>query len=140
MKQITHVDSTLWSLISRLEGVDLQTPYTPKDKWFRIDSIDEAAVIVITRNGGASIALQRTAFQQTLDYLNQHKHFGEGRSIAIESNKNPVDAGPLCQAARRQPDGTLGIRTITYILPILEACHAVGISRMIKPTTTWLIS
>jgi hypothetical protein len=140
MRHITQVDSTLWALISRLEGTELQTPYTPKNSWFRIDAIDEASVSITTLDGGSTITLRRAAFQQTLDYLTQHAHSGEARAIAIESSTTPEDAGPLCHAARRQPDGTLGTRVITYILPILEQCQAVAISRTVKPTTTWLIA
>jgi len=140
MRHITQVDSTLWALISRLEGTNLQTPYTPKNIWFRIDAIDEASVSITTRDGGSAIKLRRAAFQQTLDYLTEHEHFGEARAIAIESNTKPEQAGPLCQAARRHPDGTLGARVINYILPILEKCQAVAISRMVRPTTTWLVT
>lgn len=140
MRSITQVDSTLWALISRLKDVDLQTPHTAKNKWFRIDSINENAAIITPRGGAHPITLRRAAFQQTLDYLHQHRHVGESRAITIQSNKTPADAGPLCQAARRQPNGKMGDRTITYILPILERCNAVGINHLITPTSTWLIA
>ena len=140
MRYITQADSTLWALISRLEGAELQTPYSPKNSWFRVDTVDEASVSITTLGGGSPITLRRAAFQQTLDYLAQHEHFGKDQDIAIGSNTKPEEAGPLCQAARRQLDGVLGTRVVTYILPILEQCQAVAISRMEKPTTTWLIA
>ncbi|HGA2318628.1 TPA: hypothetical protein ACIRVE_003209 [Pseudomonas putida] len=140
MTCITRVDDTLWTLINRLVGNELLTPYTPKNSWFRVEAVDDTGVSIRTLDGGSVFRLRREAFQQTLDYLLDREHLGEDRAIVIASNTAPDTAGPLCKAARQQPDGSLGIRVITYILPILEACQVVGIQRLQKPTTTWLIN
>ncbi|MDR6711249.1 hypothetical protein J2W83_000839 [Pseudomonas hunanensis] len=58
--------------------------------------------------------------------------------MVIQSSHDKDLAGPLCQAARQQPNGKFGTCVITYILPILEQCQVVGISRMASSTTTWL--
>ncbi|MNJ20813.1 hypothetical protein D3C77_151530 [compost metagenome] len=140
MHPITQVDSTLWALINRLADQTLQTPYTPRNCEFRIDTIANDRLHITTGEGDTPIQISREAIQRTLDYLVQHEHIGQPSAIQIKSSHQPADAGPLCLAARTQPDGTVGVCVITYILPILERCHAVGISRMQKPTSTWLLS
>ncbi|MEE1865801.1 hypothetical protein [Pseudomonas auratipiscis] len=140
MTCITQVDSTLWALIGRLQGAEIQTPYTPSNKYFQVESVNANAVVIRTGEGGSAVALRREAFQQTLDYLVKHEHVGESNAIKIESNHNGELAGPLCKAARELPNGDLGTVVITYILPILEQCEAVAIGRLSRPTTTWLIT
>jgi len=139
MQHITQVDNTLWALISRLQGTELQTPSNASNTHFRIASVNNDQVEVVTGANNSSITLPRTAFQQTLDYLAANHHFGKAHAVEIRSNRKPEDAGPLCHAARRQPDGRPGTVVITYILPILEHCQAVAIQRDARPTSTWLV-
>ncbi|WP_369987089.1 hypothetical protein [Pseudomonas xanthosomatis] len=139
MQHITQVDNTLWALISRLQGTELQTPYNPSNTRFRVVAVNADDVRVVTGDNDSTVTLTRAAFQQTLDYLASHRHFGEAHAVEIGSNKAPDSAGPLCHAARRQPDGRPGTMVITYILPILEHCQAVGLQRDTKPTSTWLL-
>ncbi|MGK4309134.1 hypothetical protein ACSMFX_13140 [Pseudomonas mosselii] len=128
MPYITQVDSTLWALITRLQGQELQTPHTPSNARFQVDTV-----------GADNLTISRGAFQQTLDYLAANGHFGVSNAVPVASNKDPALAGPVCLAARLQPNGNPGRMVITYILPILEHCQAVGIQRAITPTTTWLL-
>lgn len=139
MQHITHVDNTLWALISRLHGQELQTPLNSSNTRFRITGVSSDSVTIQTGVRDTQLTLTRTAFQQTLDYLSEHRHFGQAHAVEIRSKQQSDDAGPLCQAARRKPDGKLGTVVITYILPILEQCHAVGIQRETTPTSTWLL-
>ncbi|CAM3975032.1 hypothetical protein CCOS865_02270 [Pseudomonas reidholzensis] len=139
MTVITQVDTTLWALISRLQGTELQTPYTPSNSRFGVASIDATSVTITTGAKDSAVVLTRAAFQQTLDYLTTHEHIGQAHAVVIQSSHDKEKAGPLCLAARKQPNGKSGTCVITYILPILEQCQVVGISRMAAPTTTWLL-
>jgi len=139
MQHITQVDSTLWALISRLQGKQLQTPSNKSNTFFRVVAVDTASVKIETGANDSLITLTRAAFQQTLDYLSENEHFGQLHAVEIRSNLNAENAGPLCQAARRNAQGKLSTVVITYILPILEQCHAVGIQRETTPTSTWLL-
>ncbi|MGY3016186.1 hypothetical protein ACVWZ5_001705 [Pseudomonas sp. TE6283] len=139
MQHITQVDNTLWALISRLQGTELRTPSNASNTRFRIAAVNNDHVRVVTGTNNSSITLTRAAFQQTLDYLASNRHFGEAHAVEIRSNLAPENAGPLCHAARRQPDGRPSTVVITYILPILEHCQAVAIQRDARPTSTWLV-
>jgi hypothetical protein len=132
MQHIIQVDNTLWALISRLQGKELQTP--SRSARFRITTVDANRVMIET----SQLALTRAAFQQTLDYLAGNNHFGQAQAVEISSNHTYEKAGPLCQAARYRAEGKPGRTNITYILPILEQCHAVGI-RSTTPNSTWLL-
>ena len=136
MQHIIQVDNTLWALISRLQGKELQTP--SRSARFRITTVDANRVVIETGSKDSQLALTRAAFQQTLDYLAKNSHFGEAQAVEIRSNHTYEDAGPLCQAARYRAEGKPGCTNITYILPILEQCHAVGI-RSTNPNSTWLL-
>ncbi|UST56603.1 hypothetical protein [Pseudomonas moraviensis] len=136
MQHIIQVDGTLWALISRLQGSELRTP--SQGAHFRILTVDGNQVVVETRTQQSHVVLTREAFQQTLDYLAKNSHFGEAQAVEIRSNHTYEDAGPLCQAARYRAEGKPGCTNITYILPILEQCHAVGI-RSTNPNSTWLL-
>lgn len=136
MQHITQVDNTLWALISRLQGKELQTP--SRSARFRITTVDANRVVIETGSKDSQLALTRTAFQQTLDYLTGNNHFGQAQAAEISSNHTYEKAGPLCQAARYREDGKPGRTNITYILPILEQCQAVGICST-TPNSTWLL-
>lgn len=136
MQHITQVDNTLWALISRLQGKELQTP--SRSARFRIANIDANRVVIETGSGDSQLALTRAAFQQTLDYLAGNNHFGPTHAVEIGSSHTYETAGPLCQAARNKTGGKPGRTNITYILPILEQCQAVGI-RSSTPNSTWLL-
>ena len=136
MQHITQVDNTLWALISRLQGKELQTP--SRSARFRITTVDANRVVIETGSQDSQLTLTRTAFQQTLDYLASNHHFGQAQAAEISSNHTYEKAGPLCQAARYRAEGKPGRTNITYILPILEQCHAVGI-RSTTPNSTWLL-
>ena len=136
MQHITQVDNTLWALISRLQGKELQTP--SRSARFRIATVDANRVVIETGSEDSQLALTRAAFQQTLDYLADNSHFGQAQAVEINSNHTYEKAGPLCQAARYRAEGKPGRTNITYILPILEQCQAVGI-RSRTPNTTWLL-
>ena len=136
MQHITQVDKTLWALISRLQGKDLQTP--SRSARFRIATVDANRVVIETGSQDSQLTLTRTAFQQTLDYLVGNHHFGQAQAVDISSNHTYEKAGPLCQAARYRVEGKPGRTNITYILPILEQCQAVGI-RSTTPNSTWLL-
>lgn len=136
MQHIIQVDNTLWALISRLQGRELQTP-SGKAR-FRITKVDAHRVMVETGSRDSQLALTRTAFQQTLNYLASNNHYGEAQAVEIGSNHTYKEAGPLCQAARNRAEGEPGPTNITYILPILEQCQAVGI-RSTTPNSTWLL-
>lgn len=139
MQHITQVDNTLWALISRLQGKELQTPSNASNTRFRVAAVSNDHVEVVTGTNNSSVTLTRAAFQQTLDYLASNRHFGEAHAVEIGSSRTSASAGPLCHAARRQPDGRTGTVVITYILPILEHCQAVAIQRDVRPTSTWLV-
>lgn len=136
MQHITQVDKTLWALISRLQGKELQTP--SRSARFRIATVDANRVVIETGSQDSQLTLTRTAFQQTLDYLAGNHHFGQAQAVDISSNHTYEKAGPLCQAARYRVEGKPGGTNITYILPILEQCQAVGI-RSTTPNSTWLL-
>lgn len=136
MQHITQVDKTLWALISRLQGKELQTP--SRSTRFRIATVDANRVVIETGSQDSQLTLTRTAFQQTLDYLASNHHFGQAQAVDISSNHTYEKAGPLCQAARYRVEGKPGRTNITYILPILEQCQAVGI-RSTTPNSTWLL-
>lgn len=136
MQQIIQVDHTLWALISRLQGKELQTP--SRSARFRVVGVDENRVLIETESGASQLALTRAAFQQTLDYLAANSHFGQAQAVEISSNHTYTDAGPLCKAARYRAEGQPGRTNITYVLPILEQCQAVGI-RSTTPNSTWLL-
>lgn len=139
MPYITQVDSTLWALITRLQGQELQTPHTPSNARFQVDTVGADNLTITTGAQASSLTISRGALQQTLDYLAANGHFGVSNAVPVASNKDPALAGPVCLAARLQPNGNPGRMVITYILPILEHCQAVGIQRAITPTTTWLL-
>lgn len=136
MQHITQVDKTLWALISRLQGKELQTP--SRSTRFRIATVDANRVVIETGSQDSQLTLTRTAFQQTLDYLASNHHFGQAQAVDISSNHTYEKAGPLCQAARYRVEGKPGRTNITYILPILEQCQAVGI-RSTTQNSTWLL-
>ena len=136
MQHITQVDKTLWALISRLQGKELQTP--SRSARFRIATVDANRVVIETGSQDSQLTLTRTAFQQTLDYLASNHHFGQAQAVDISSNHTYEKAGPLCQAARYRVEGKPGRTNITYILPILEQCQAVGI-RSTTQNSTWLL-
>ncbi|MCP8348253.1 hypothetical protein LOY33_10840 [Pseudomonas sp. B21-036] len=136
MQHIIQVDNTLWALISRLQGKELQTP--SRRARFRITTVDANRVVIETGSEDSQLALTRAAFQQTLDYLAGNNHFGQAHAVQIGSNHNYEEAGPLCRAARYRAEGQPGPTNITYILPILEQCQAVGI-RSTTPNSTWLL-
>lgn len=136
MQHIIQVDNTLWALISRLQSKELQTP--SRTARFRITTVDANRVVIETGSEDSQLVLTRAAFQQTLDYLAGNNNFGQAQAVEISSNHTYEKAGPLCQAARYRADGKPGRTNITYILPILEQCRAVGI-RSITPNSTWLL-
>lgn len=136
MQHIIQVDNTLWALISRLQGKELQTP--SGSARFRIMSVDADRVVIETGSEDSQLALTRAAFQQTLDYLAGNSHFGRTQAVEIGSNHTYERAGALCQAARYRAEGKPGRTNITYILPILEQCQVVGI-RSTTPNSTWLL-
>ena len=136
MQRITQVDNTLWALISRLQGAQLQTP--SQGARFRIVAVDANGVVIQTGSEDSLLTLTRAAFQQTLDYLASNNHFGQAQAVNIRSNHAYENAGPFCQAARYRAEGKPGRTNITYILPILEQCQAVGI-RSTTPNSTWLL-
>ncbi|MDH0745607.1 hypothetical protein N5D61_04520 [Pseudomonas sp. GD03842] len=136
MQHITQVDNTLWALISRLQGKELQTP--SRSARFLIANVDANRVVIETGSEDSQLELTRAAFQQTLDYLAGNNHFGEARAVEIRSSHTYEKAGPLCRAARYRAEGRPGRTNITYILPILEQCQAVGI-RSTTPNSTWLL-
>ncbi|VVQ35275.1 hypothetical protein [Pseudomonas fluorescens] len=136
MQHITKVDNTLWALISRLQGKELQTP--SRKARFRITTVDANRVVIETGSKDSQLVLTRAAFQQTLDYLAGNNHFGQTHAVEIGSNHTYEAAGPLCKAARYRAEGNPGPTNITYILPILEQCQAVGI-RSTTPNSTWLL-
>lgn len=136
MQHIIQVDNTLWALISRLQSKELQTP--SRTARFRITTVDANRVVIETGSEDSQLVLTRAAFQQTLDYLAGNNNFGQAQAVEISSNHTYEKAGPLCQAARYRAEGKPGRTNITYILPILEQCHAVGILST-TPNSTWLL-
>lgn len=136
MRHIIQVDHTLWALISRLQGKELQTP--SRSARFRITTVDANRVVIETGSENSQLALTRAAFQQTLNYLASNNHFGQAQAVEISSNHTYEKAGPLCRAARYRAEGNPGRTNITYILPILEQCQAVGI-RSTTPNSAWLL-
>lgn len=136
MQHITQVDNTLWALISRLQGRELHTP--SGSARFRITNVDANRVVIETGSQDSQLVLTRAAFQQTLDYLVNNQHFGQAQAVPISSNHTYENAGPLCQAARYRAEGRPGRTNVTYILPILEQCQAVGIQSS-TPNSTWLL-
>ena len=103
MQHIIQVDNTLWALISRLQGKELQTP--SRSAHFRITTVDANRVVIETGSEDSQLALTRAAFQQTLDYLADNSHFGQAQAVEINSNHTYEKAGPLCQAARYRAEG-----------------------------------
>ncbi|POD78499.1 hypothetical protein BKM17_06840 [Pseudomonas syringae group genomosp. 3] len=136
MQHIIQVDNTLWALISRLQGKELQTPSLSAR--FHITTVDANRVVIETGSKNSQLTLTRAAFQQTLDYLAGNNHFGHTQAVEVGSNHTYENAGPLCRAARYSAEGKPGPTNITYILPILEQCQAVGI-RSTTPNSTWLL-
>jgi hypothetical protein len=130
-----QVPNALWAKIANLSGQRLDTPANQSD--FEVQVVSPTHVAIATRS--STVSVSRQAFEQTLDYLVTHGHQGQTNHVAIGSNKDPLLASPLCQAARRAPGGTSGRMVITYVLPILEACGAVGIGRTARPGTVWLL-
>ncbi|RMQ47809.1 hypothetical protein ALQ04_04194 [Pseudomonas cichorii] len=124
MQHIIQVDNTLWALISRLQGKELQTP--SRGARFRITTVDANRVVIETGSEDSQLALTRAAFQQTLDYLAGNNHFGQAHAVEISSNHTYEKTGPLCRVTRYRAEGKAGPTNITYILPILEQCQAVG--------------
>jgi hypothetical protein len=131
----SRVSNALWAQIANLSGQRLVTPANRSD--FEVQAVSLTHVSVAA--GISTVSVSRQAFEQTLDYLITRGHQGPINHVAIGSNKDPLLASPLCQAARREPDGTSGRMVITYVLPILEACGAVGIGRTARPSTVWLL-
>lgn len=132
---IPRVSNALWARIAGLSEQRLATPANLSD--FSIRAVSTTHVTITTR-GNNTLNISRDAFEQTLDYLHIHGHKGEANHIDIGSNKIASQAGPLCQAARTDADGNLGRMVITYVLPILEACGAVHITRTVRPSNVWL--
>lgn len=130
-----RVSNALWAQISNLSGQRLDTPANRSD--FEVQAVSPTHVAIATHS--STVSVSRQAFEQTLDYLFTQGHKGHSNQVAIGSNKDPLLASPLCQAARREPGGSSGPMVITYVLPILEACGSVGIGRTARPSTVWLL-
>lgn len=122
--------SSLWAMMGELGG--LRTPSQRSS--FGVDSVTSERVKVSV--GKAGVVIPKAAFAAVLEYLRVNDHHA-GNPCAIDSDNDPVKAGPLCKIARRLPAGTYGPRTITYVLPILEQLGVVGISPK-RPTVVWL--
>ncbi|MDU8432618.1 hypothetical protein RYA99_25975, partial [Pseudomonas syringae pv. actinidifoliorum] len=93
MQHIIQVDNTLWALISRLQGKELQTPSLSAR--FHITTVDANRVVIETGSKKSQLTLTRAAFQQTLDYLAGNNHFGHTQAVEVAPGVRIVVASPI---------------------------------------------
>ena len=107
------------------------TPDRAVGRKYILEDIEPTEIRIRPQN----IKINKKAFVSTVHYLLENKH-DSNNSIIINSNNNPIKAGPLCIVSRTENGG---IRCVNYIIPILNLYGIVGVYSG-RPNKAWLIS
>lgn len=136
--QINKALDAAWKIICDSDQV-FKTPDNARGVPFTVYKSNDGSVWIKTgKKNNLSLRINKKAFFAALLYLKANQH-GSDNKCEIASNTNPELAGPLCLATRKAntEDGSLGLRVITYIAPMLAATDLISLNGE-RPNKVWL--